>query len=177
MKETTLIRNVLSLAKYQFVDVSLLEWSPKWRWKTLSSSGGITCITSRNTIVLKNDIRMCLPICLHALGMQHSWEQNIYWFCVIWRKNLFQFRKRKLILNFSGSVIYFFRETKIFTDFFLEIAGTSKSEMWLPLVNVDLSQKPSNSTPWKYPELLETRNLLRNSRFMCWIWTQKNIGQ
>ena len=68
MKETTLIRNVLSLAKYQFVDVSLLEWSPKWRWKTLSSSGGITCITSRNTIVLKNDIRMFLPICLHALG-------------------------------------------------------------------------------------------------------------
>ena len=169
MKETTLIRNVLSLAKYQFVDVCLLEWSPKWRWKTLSSSGGITCITSRNTIVLKNDIRMCLPICLHALGMQHSWEQKTYWFCVIWRKNLFQFRKRKFI--------YFFRETKIFTDFCLKIAGTSKSEMWLPLVNVDLSQKPSNSTPWKYPELLETRNLLRNSRFMCWIWTQKNIGQ
>merc|ERR1712062_764710 len=64
----------------------------KMKMKNTSSSGGITCITSRNTIVLKNDTRMFLPICLHALG-------------------------------------------------------TSKSEMWLPLVNVDLSQKLSNSTP------------------------------
>ena len=97
MKETTLIRNVLSLAKYQFVDVSLLEWSPKWRWKTLSSSGGITCITSRNTIVLKNDIRMFLPICLHALGM-HISEQNSSKFAILAENLIISLRKLKHFL-------------------------------------------------------------------------------
>lgn len=73
MKEPTLTRNVPSLAMSQFVGVSLLELSKKWRCNAPLSSDVIIYTTCPNITDLRRGTEICLSICHLASGMKCFW--------------------------------------------------------------------------------------------------------